>query len=123
MTGSALRPHPANNRRQLICYALCGPDGNLIYQDLAAAEGPRRVSAQRSTHLPAQESASSGCVNAEAELHIEHLTRVEHIIGIEGPFDQTHVFDFLWVSGVVQIRLLQQADAMLSGDAASVLLH
>ena len=59
-----------------------------------------------SVRLPAQESASSGCVNAEAELHIEHLTRVEHVIRIEGLFDQAHVFDFLRVSGVVQIRLL-----------------
>ena len=53
-----------------------------------------------SARFPALESAPSGCVNAEAELQIEHLTRVEHVIGIEGLFDQAHVFDFLRISGV-----------------------
>ena len=74
-----------------------------ILQRLRADAVPVRI---ETTHFPAQEGASSACVNAEAELQIEHFTRVEHVIRIKGLFDQAHVFDFLRVSGVVQIRLL-----------------
>src|SRR5690606_6679304 len=54
---------------------------------------------------------------------VEQLARIEDAVGVEYLLDPAHQRDLRLAAGAGQVRLLDQADAVLGGDTAAMSLQ